>query len=226
MAQQPHGPTAADLAAQKPEEFWEGLYRQRAQDRSAWASRVNPVLEEVASGLTPGAALDLGCGTGGDSLWLARHDWKVTAVDISPTAVERVSALAHAENLDDLVTAECHDLGQTFPSGDFDLVSVQYLHTPYQLPRDAILRTAAEALRPGGRLLVVDHGSIAPWSWNQDPDTHFATPRETYAALALPASDWAVERAEAPQREATGPGGRTATVTDHVLLVRRGPTVG
>ncbi|MGW3957923.1 SAM-dependent methyltransferase [Streptomyces sp. NPDC004752] len=66
---------------------------------------VNPIPEEVASGLTPGAALALGCGTGGDTLWLARHDWKVTAVDISPTAVERVAALARTENLDDRVTA-------------------------------------------------------------------------------------------------------------------------
>jgi hypothetical protein len=74
----------------------------------------------------------------------------------------------------------------------------------------------------------VDHGSIAPWSWNkdQDQDTHFATPQETCTALALSASDWAVERAGAPQREAAGPGGRPPAVTDHVLLVRRAPMVG
>lgn len=221
MVQQSHGPTAADLAAQKPGEFWEDLYRQRALDQSAWGSRVNPMLVEVAAELTPGVALDLGCGTGGDALWLARRGWKVTAVDISPTAVERVAVLAHTERLDDRITAECHDLAQTFPTGDFDLVSAQYLHTPYDLPRDSILRTAAEALRPDGRLLVVDHGSIAPWSWNQDQDTRFATPQEMYAELALPSSGWTVERADTPKREATGPGGQTATVTDHVLLVRR-----
>ncbi|MGW5095815.1 SAM-dependent methyltransferase [Streptomyces nodosus] len=221
MAQQPQGPTAADLAVQKPEEFWEGLYRQRAQDLSVRASRVNPVLAEEATELPPGAALDLGCGMGGDTLWLARHGWTVTAVDIAPTAVELVAALARAERLDDRVTAECHDLARSFPAGNFDLVSAQYFHTPYELPRDAILRTAAEALRPGGRLLVVDHGSIAPWSWNQDRSTPFATPQEIYAGLALPSGEWALERADAPQREATGPDGRTATVTDHVLLVRR-----
>ncbi|MYV46865.1 class I SAM-dependent methyltransferase [Streptomyces sp. SID2888] len=221
MAQQPQGPTAADLAAQRPEEFWEGLYRQRAQDRSARASRVNPVLAEEAAELPPGAALDLGCGMGGDTLWLARHGWTVTAVDIAPTAVERVAALARTERLDDRVTAECHDLARSFPAGNFDLVSAQYFHTPYELPRDAILRTAAEALRPGGRLLVVDHGSIAPWSWNQDRSTPFATPQEIYTQLALPSGEWALERADAPRREATGPDGRTATVTDHVLLVRR-----
>ncbi|MEV4255472.1 hypothetical protein AB0J52_20150 [Spirillospora sp. NPDC049652] len=32
---------------------------------------------------------------------------------------------------------------------------------------------------------------------------------------------WTVERAGTPRRIATGPGGRTAEVTDHVLLIRR-----
>ncbi|MFF2654331.1 class I SAM-dependent methyltransferase [Streptomyces sp. NPDC058045] len=221
MAQQPRVPTAADLAAQTPEEFWEGLYRQRADDAAVWASRVNPLLVEVAGESAPGAALDLGCGTGGDTLWLARRGWRVTAVDIAPTAVERVAALGRAEGLCALITAESHNLARTFPSGEFDLVSAQYFHTPYELPRASILRAAAEALRPGGRLLVVDHASIAPWSWNQDHDTRFPTPREIYEELALPATEWVLERAEAPRREATGPDGSTATVTDHVTLIRR-----
>ncbi|WP_435850759.1 hypothetical protein [Streptomyces tibetensis] len=33
-------------------------------------------------GLAPGDALDLGCGEGGDGLWLAGRGWHVTAVDI------------------------------------------------------------------------------------------------------------------------------------------------
>ncbi|OKK02991.1 class I SAM-dependent methyltransferase [Streptomyces sp. CB02400] len=221
MAQQPQGPTAADLAAQKPEEFWEKLYHRRADDTVAWGARVNPVLAETAVTLAPGAALDLGCGTGGDTLWLARRGWRVTAVDISPTAVERVADHARAQGLGEPVTTQRHDLARTFPAGKFDLISAQYFHTPYELPRDSILRAAARALRPGGRLLVVDHGSIAPWSWNQDQDTHFPTSDEVYAGLALPSSGWAVERADTPRREATGPGGQVATVTDHVLLVRR-----
>lgn len=225
MTQPPQGPTAAELDARRPEEFWEDLYRQRADDETAWGARANPVLTEVAAELTPGAALDLACGAGGDTLWLARHGWRVTAVDIAPTAVERVAELARARGLGARVTAERHDLARTFPAGTFDLVSAQYFHTPYDLPRVAILRAAAGALRPGGRLLVVDHGSLAPWSWRPhgEPhgDPHFPTPDEVYAELALPPSGWAVERAAAPRRTATGPGGQTATVTDHVLLVRR-----
>lgn len=59
MAQQLQGPTAEELAARTPGEFWESLYRERAHGGAAWGTRVNPVLEEVAVGLPPGTALDL-----------------------------------------------------------------------------------------------------------------------------------------------------------------------
>lgn len=80
---------------------------------------------------------------------------------------------------------------------------------------------AAHGLRLGGRLLVVDHGSTAPWSWNQDPDVRYPTPQEVAAGIGLDPATWMVERADAPRRIATGPGGRAAEVTDHVLLIRR-----
>ncbi|GAB3562453.1 class I SAM-dependent methyltransferase [Amycolatopsis endophytica] len=205
---------------QDPADFWETLYHDRRQDASVWGARVNPILTEVAAGLTEGAALDLGCGAGGDTMWLARRGWRVTAVDISATAVEQVRRLAREAGLDEAISAERHDLADTFPDGTFDLVSAQYFHTPFALPRATILRAAAQALRPGGRLLVVDHGSIAPWSWNQDHSTHIPDPAEVHAELDLPPA-WTVERADRPEREATGPDGRTATVTDNVLLIRR-----
>jgi SAM-dependent methyltransferase len=136
-------------------------------------------------------------------------------------AVERLAALAVAHGLGDRVTAVRHELPASFPAGEFDLVCAHYLQTPFELDRAAVLRSAAHALRPGGRLLVVDHGSTAPWSWNQDPDVRFPSPREVAVGIALDAARWTVERADAPRRTATGPDGRTAEVTDHVLLIRR-----
>jgi SAM-dependent methyltransferase len=84
-----------------------------------------------------------------------------------------------------------------------------------------VLRSAARALRPGGLLLVVDHGSTAPWSWNQDPGTRYPTPTEVAAGLDLDPGRWSVVRADMPRRRAVGPTGETATVTDNVLLIRR-----
>lgn len=183
------------------------------------ASRVNPVLAEIAADLTPGTALDLGCGPGGDALWLAGRGWQVTAVDISANAVRRLAENAQARGLQ--MSVERLDLAEEFPSGSFDLVSAQYFHTPFALPRAQVMRTAAHALHPDGRLVVVDHGSTAPWSWNQDPDIHYPTPDEVSAELALDPARWQVERADMPRRHAKGPGGQTATVIDNVLVIRR-----
>lgn len=205
-------------ATDEPARFWDEHYRGNAPTVEP---RVNARLAEIAADLTPGKALDLGCGPGGDTLWLARRGWRVTAVDISAVAIARLADHAHSFGLSDRITAERHDLAESFPAGRFDLVSAHYLHTSFELPRTRLLRTAAQALSPGGRLLVVDHGSIAPWSWNQDPDTHFPSPLEIAAALDLDPGRWTVERADAPHRLATGPGGRTAEVVDHVLLIRR-----
>uniref|UniRef100_A0AAU2UX38 Class I SAM-dependent methyltransferase n=1 Tax=Streptomyces sp. NBC_00003 TaxID=2903608 RepID=A0AAU2UX38_9ACTN len=198
--------------------YWQDVYAARP---AATAPQPNDRLTETVTGLPPGDALDLGCGNGGDALWLARRGWHVTAVDISAVAVDRLAGLARSYGLGDRVIAEQRDLHESFPQGEFDLICAHYLHTPFDLDRATVLRRAGHALRVGGRLLVVDHGSTAPWSWNQDPDAHHPSPSEVAAGIAPDPAAWTVERADAPRRIATGPGGQTAEVTDHVLHIRR-----
>jgi SAM-dependent methyltransferase len=198
--------------------FWDGVYASRPVDSSP---RPNARLVELVASRAPGKALDLGCGAGGDALWLAGQEWNVTAVDISAVAVERLTALARSHGLGGRVTAVRHNLHTSFPHGGFDLICALYLHTPFDLDRATVMRSAAQALRPDGRLLIVDHGSAAPWSWNQDPEARYPSPREVAADIDLDAATWTVERADTPRRIATGPGGRTAEVTDHVLVIRR-----
>ncbi|NEE44351.1 methyltransferase domain-containing protein, partial [Streptomyces sp. SID8455] len=87
---------------------WDGVYAARP---AATDPRPNVRLTETVTGLPPGDALELGCGEGGDALWLARQGWHVTAVDLSAVAVERLTTLARSLGLGDRVTAERHDLG-------------------------------------------------------------------------------------------------------------------
>lgn len=198
--------------------FWEEHYQRH--DRVC-SGRANPVLVDVASSLPAGTALDLGCGEGGDAIWLAGLGWRVTGVDVSATAVERATTHAVDAGVTERTTFQQHDLTRTFPAGTFDLVSAQYLHSPVEFPRERVLRAASRAVTSGGLLLIVDHASVAPWSWNQDRGTRFPTPHETLAALDLDLAQWDIERLGAPDRAATGPGGQVATVTDNVIALCR-----
>jgi SAM-dependent methyltransferase len=157
--------------------------------------------------------LDLGCGEGGDAIWLALQGWRVTAIDVSATALDRAAADAATAGVADRIDFRQHDLALTFPSGAFDLVSAQYLHSPIEFPRVHVLQEAASAVTPYGLLLIVDHASVSPGSW--------ADPEETLAPLDLSPDEWHTERLEDREREATGPNGQRATVTDNVIAVRR-----
>lgn len=134
-----------DVARDEAKTFWDELHR----DRDTADERPNPLLVETVEPLPSGAALDLGCGGGDDTVWLALRGWRVTAVDISTVAVDRVRDRAQELGLGHRVVTERHDLSRTFPGGACDLVSAHYLHTPFALPRSPVLRAAARALRPG-----------------------------------------------------------------------------
>ncbi|MEV0940527.1 methyltransferase domain-containing protein [Micromonospora wenchangensis] len=210
------GPAAAvDEATAR---HWDELYRGRER---YWSGRPNPHLVDVVGALPPGTALDLGCGEGGDAVWLARQGWRVTAVDVSTAALQRSAAAVTAAGVAALVDFQRHDLARTFPAGEFDLVSAQFLQSPLEFPRAEVLRAAARAVAPGGRLLVVEHGAVPPWGNAAHHHIRFPTPQETLAGLDLDPDGWDVERLDAPQRQATGPDGQTGTLVDHLVLVRR-----
>lgn len=207
--------------------FWDERYAEKEQ---IWSGRVNQRLADVAATLTAGTALDLGAGEGGDAVWLAGHGWQVTAVDISRTALARAAAAAELAGVADRISFQRHDLATDFPSGVFDLVSAQYLHSPVEFPRAAVLQRAAAAVAPGGRLLIVDHAAPPPWAQAHQHDAadgeehrlpDLPTLSETFDSLGLDPAHWQVERCESVEREATGPDGITGTLVDNVILARR-----
>ncbi|WP_405745877.1 class I SAM-dependent methyltransferase [Streptomyces sp. NBC_01525] len=202
-----------------PTRFWEDRYRD--SDR-VWSGNPNPLLVREAGDLTPGTALELGCGEGADAVWLAGRGWHITGVDISATALRRAAAHAAAAGVAARTTWQRHELGVTFPEGTYDLVSAQFLQSPVALDQDRVLRLAAEAVAPGGTLLLVLHGGWPSWQGEQDHpfDAVFPTLDGVLDQLALPET-WRVVTREAVERPAPSPTGEPGTRVDLVWRLHR-----
>src|SRR5699024_10449645 len=161
----------------------------------------------------------LGCGEGGDVLWLAEQGWRAHGLDISATAVGRAREEAAARGLEN-ASFTATDLSAWRPDPDSaDLVTASFFQSNVELDRIAILRTAASALRSGGHLVVISHASPPPWAGKNGPQLLSA--RDDAAELDLPSDEWIIEEAGEPSRPATGPYGQHARLLDAVLVARR-----
>ena len=207
-----------------PEQFDQAFWDERYRSHDAlWSGNPNRHLVSEIDGITPGAALDMGCGEGADAIWLAERGWRVTALDLSPVALQR--AAAHAARVGGEVTeriAWVHaDLVKWDPGPDrYDLVSAQYLHLPSE-PRRVLFDHLAVAVAPGGTLLVVGHHP-------SDLQTTMPRPREpdlffTGDDIAghLDPAEWDVVTNDAMARTTADPEGRPVTIHDAVLRAQR-----
>ncbi len=132
-----------------------GWDRRYAGSEFVWTAEANRFLVAEVAGLAPGRALDLACGEGRNTVWLAERGWQATGVDFSQVGLDKGARLAEARGV--TVTWELADvLEYRPPAAAFDLVIVLYLHLPDPDVR-AVLGRAAEAVAPGGTLLVVGH---------------------------------------------------------------------
>lgn len=113
---------------------------------------LNP-FEQIALAHVAGSVLDLGCGLGNLSLEAARRGCSVTAVDASPTAIERVRAAALQERLP-LQSLQA-DLGCFVIERQYDTIVAIGLLMFFRKERAlALLRQIGQHLRPGGRAIV------------------------------------------------------------------------
>lgn len=103
-------------------------------------------------GSSSGHALEIGCGTGTNALWLATKGYDVLALDFAPLAIERARAKARAAN-----AARCefrvHDFLHSEPlAGPFDLVFDRGCFHIFEQPDDQVLfaQRVAALLAPGG----------------------------------------------------------------------------
>ena len=133
-------------------EDWDARYEEVGL---VWGPAPNRFVAAEIDGLAPGRALDLACGEGRNAIWLAERGWRVTAIDFSSVAVDRARRLAAERGVEiELLVGDVLDT--TLEAGAYDLVLLAYLQLP-PYERAAVLRTAAEAVRPGGTFLLVGH---------------------------------------------------------------------
>jgi SAM-dependent methyltransferase len=189
----------------RPDE-WDRAYAGAALDLPV---HPHPVLAAELGGLPPGRGLELGCGEGRPSIWLAGLGWAMTAVDFSAVAVERGRRIAAVHGVE--VDWRVADVDAHRPARGLDLALAVYLHPARDVLRAAVGRAAA-ALAPGGTLLVL--------GWHRDNAALGLGPRPPEVLydldeLAAAAPGLRVERAERVPQEGSG------TAVDAVLRAVR-----
>jgi 2-polyprenyl-3-methyl-5-hydroxy-6-metoxy-1,4-benzoquinol methylase len=196
---------------------WEERY---SGEVTVWSGNPNPQLVAEVSALTPGTALDVGCGEGGDVIWLAQRGWRVTGADFSANGLRRAARHAEAAGVADRADWWQVD-ARSFAAGgrSFDLVTTHFLHPP-DGGMVQVTRRLAEAVAPGGHLLVVGH---AP----SEVFTQLTASHRGAMWLAedlLPALPAAFEPLVVEQRPRTAVrDGVTMEIEDATLLARRTP---
>ncbi|NLU70601.1 class I SAM-dependent methyltransferase [Streptomyces sp. HNM0574] len=206
--------------------WWDAHYQDRhhhgPHGHTLHTAEPSPYLTARAGELAPGTALDAGCGEGADAVWLAARGWRVTAVDLADAALGR--ARDRARNAGEETAAridwQCADLtAWTPPRRGFDLVTTHYVHAAES--REVLFGRLAEAVAPGGSLLVVGHHPADP----EGDGGHASLPGVRFtaeeAAAVLDPERWDILAAESPTRTVTRPDGQTVTMRDSVLHARR-----
>jgi cyclopropane fatty-acyl-phospholipid synthase-like methyltransferase len=159
--------------------------------RPPWDTEVTPpeVIELVEGGvLPPGRALDLGCGTGTNCIYLARHDWEVVGVDFSVLAIRRARRKARRAGVD----------GRFY---QVDVTNLAFLADPFDLALDigCLHSLSPEDWRryaAGVARLVLPGGLYLLYTFTPRPDRPISRGVAPEEVRSLFAPAFAVEREE------------------------------
>jgi SAM-dependent methyltransferase len=131
---------------------WDTRYRSREKPDTDFFAAPTPLLVNTVEKLAAGTALDIACGTGRNSLWLAERGWNVTAVDGAAAAIEVLQQRARERKL--TVVAKVADLER----GEFRIEpqSWDLIAKCYYLQR-SLMPDVCAGVRPGGLAIVIVH---------------------------------------------------------------------
>lgn len=109
----------------------------------------------AATQVAPGKTLDLGCGNGRNSLYLAANGYDVTAWDKNPMSIQNLLSIREAEGLENLQAA-VKDLNTLTIDGEYDFilstVVMMFLESS-TIPR--LIPNMQRCTKPGGYNLIV-----------------------------------------------------------------------
>ncbi|MCQ1999939.1 class I SAM-dependent methyltransferase [Arthrobacter zhaoxinii] len=203
-------------------DYWEQHWHEAPETATAApeATLPNPYVQRIARELSPGTALDAGCGTGTEALELAAHGWNVTGADLSSTALETAARQAANRPLPGSVTWIEADLVSWEPGRRFELVMTNYAHPA--MPQLAFYQRIMDWVAPGGTLLIVGHAHdpAAMTAHGHHPPDEATVTAEDVAALLDPA-EWTITIADRQSRTLTAPDGQTVTLPDVVVSATR-----
>lgn len=113
--------------------------------------------------------LDVGCGIGGTSRYLAKKygaNGSVTGITLSPNQVERATQLAKERGIDNVNFQVMDALNMNFPDNSFDIVWA--CESGEHMPdKKKYVEEMARVLKPGGRIV------IATWCQREEGNRPF-----------------------------------------------------
>jgi SAM-dependent methyltransferase len=112
----------------------------------------------------PGTALDIGCGSGTYSIYMAERGYRVTAIDFMPQAIAMLQTRIAGSDL--AIEAIQADVGKWAADHPFDIVlDIGCLHTPGTIDFDAYKAQLLNWLAPDGDFILVHFGRRGWWDW-------------------------------------------------------------
>jgi thioredoxin reductase len=207
-------------------EYWDQIWTgDRA--KAMGSSQPNPHLVRETADLTPGTALEAGCGAGAEAIWLAGHGWQVTGADIAVAALDRAAERAADAGIAERVQWVQADLSTWEPEMRYDLVTTHYAHPA--MPQLEFYDRTASWVGPGGTLLIVGHlhhdvsadgHKLGSGHESDGPPASASATAATITARLDPAL-WEIVTAEESHRTMPGPGGHETTIHDVVVRATR-----
>ena len=134
---------------------WDAVYREGIPpwESGAPSGELVRVLDEGV--VRPGSALEVGCGTGADAVYLSRRGFEVTAVDSAPTAVDRARTRAELEGVTvRLVLDDVFHFAHTSETFDF-VYDAGFYHFLRRVDLERFLDMLWRVTRPGSLYLAL-----------------------------------------------------------------------